>query len=128
MRITPFDQFKLPSAPPFLDPLFAQDRVGHGLVKFGKDQPVDAVVPYKAGNSVRPVVPNAASKIRGYADIERTIASARKHVHARMLFGHPTNLWPWVPAFRGDDDVISAYKMYAMAGQRRQIVRDAPSL
>ena len=78
LRIIDLDQFELPGAPPFLDPLFAQDRVRHGLVKFGKDQAGDAVVPDKAGNRIRPMLPNTASKVGRYANVERTVASARK--------------------------------------------------
>ena len=37
MRIMALDKLELPGTPPFLDPLFSQDRICHGLVKFGKD-------------------------------------------------------------------------------------------
>jgi hypothetical protein len=30
------DQLKFPRAAPFLDALFAEDRIGHGLVKLDK--------------------------------------------------------------------------------------------
>src|SRR5712671_130746 len=108
LRIIDLDQFELPGAPPFLDPLFAQDRVRHGLVKFGKDQPVDAVVPDKAGNRIRPMLPNTASKIGRYANVERTVASARQDVHAWAFLRHSTRQRPWVPAFAGTTNAISA--------------------
>src|SRR5437867_1082925 len=115
LRIMALDQFELPGAPPFLDPLFAQDRIRHALVKFGKAQPADAVVPYKAGDRVRQMLPNTASKIGGNADIQRTVASAGEDVHARAFLRHSTKLRPWVPAFAGTTNTISACKICEMA-------------
>jgi hypothetical protein len=37
LRIVALNQLKFPRAPRFLDPLFAKDRIGHGLVKLGQD-------------------------------------------------------------------------------------------
>jgi len=109
------DQLKLPGTPPFLDPLLAQDRVGYGLVKFGKDQPIDAVVPHEAGYLIQPMFPDATSKISGYADIKRTIASAREDVHARRFLRHPMKRWPWVPAFAETTNTIFSCNVCAMA-------------
>src|SRR5690242_14586241 len=78
LRIMTLDQFKLPSASPFLDPLFTRDRIGHGLVEFGKDQSIDAVIPHKASNRIRPMLPDTTRKVGGYADIERIVALAGK--------------------------------------------------
>jgi hypothetical protein len=35
------DQFELPRAPPFLEPLFAQDGGHHAVMKLGEDLPMD---------------------------------------------------------------------------------------
>ena len=35
-RIVALNQLKFPRASPFLDPLFAEDRIGHDLVKLDK--------------------------------------------------------------------------------------------
>src|SRR5439155_9978914 len=101
LRIMTLNQLKLPGASPFLDPLFAQDRIGHGLVEFGKDQSIDAVIPHKASNRSRPMLPDTTRKVGGYADIERTIALAGENVDARTFWRHPTISGPWVPAFAG---------------------------
>src|SRR5215467_4480830 len=101
LRIMVLNQFKLPGAPPFLDPLFAEDGIGHGPVKFGKDQPVDSVVLHKAGHCIRPMLPDAANEIVGDAGIKRTVAFARKDIDARAVLHHSRNQWPWVPAFAG---------------------------
>ena len=74
-----------------------------GLVKFGKDQSVDAVIPHKASNRIGPVLPNTASKIAGYAGIKRTIASARKDVNTRAFLRRHANQWALGPRVRGDD-------------------------
>jgi hypothetical protein len=119
LRIMALDQLKFPGTPPFFYPLFAQDRIGHGLVKFGEDQVVDAVVSHKAGNRIRPMLPNAASEIGRYTDIERTVASAGKNVHTRTFLRHPMTSAALGPRFRGDD------KYYI---RRRRLTRPAPSL
>ena len=36
LQVVALNQLKLPRAPPFLDPLFAENRIGHGLVKLDK--------------------------------------------------------------------------------------------
>jgi hypothetical protein len=36
LRIVALNELKFPRAAPFLDPLFAEDRIGHGLVKLDK--------------------------------------------------------------------------------------------
>jgi len=41
---------------------FAKDRIGHRLVKLGKDQPVHAIVLNKSGSRIRSVLPITASK------------------------------------------------------------------
>ena len=46
-----FYQFELPRAPPLLETLFAQDGGLHAVMKFGKDQPMDAIVPDKAATA-----------------------------------------------------------------------------
>jgi hypothetical protein len=64
------DQFELPRAPLFLEPLFAQDGSLHGVMKFGKDQPMDSILPDKAGRRIRPVLPDAKHEVAGHADLK----------------------------------------------------------
>src|SRR6516165_10832779 len=56
------------------------------------------MVPHNARNRVRPTLPNTTSKIGGYTDVQRTVASACKDVHAGAFLHHPVKQRPWVPS------------------------------
>ena len=110
LRIMTLDQFELPGASPFLDSLLAQDCMGHGLVKFGKDEPIDAVILHKADNRIRPMLPNTTCNVGGYANVKRTVALAGKNVNTRAFWRHRMEQWPWVPAFAGTTGIVSTQK------------------
>ena len=101
LRIMTLNQFELPRAPPLLEPLFAQDGGLHGVMKLGKDQPMDPVVLDKAGNRIRPMLVNPEHQVAGHADIKRPIPSARKDVDAWALLDHVKCRGPGSPLSRG---------------------------
>ena len=52
LRILRFDQFELPSASPFLDPLFPKDCIGHRFVKLDENQPIYPVLSNEPADDV----------------------------------------------------------------------------
>ncbi|MGA7865456.1 MAG: hypothetical protein WCA23_15960, partial [Stellaceae bacterium] len=57
------DQLQFPRAAPFLDALFAEDRIGHGLVKLDKHEPMHSVIANKSTDSIRTMLPSTARNI-----------------------------------------------------------------
>ena len=101
LRVLALDQFELPRAAPFLDPLFAQDCFRHGFVKLGKDQFRNVMISGEPIDLADPMFPNAPREIARYPDIERPISPARQDVHARTAVRHLVSSSPWAPAFAG---------------------------
>ena len=99
-RILTLNRLELPRTPPSLDPLFAQDRVGDGGVELHEYERANAVAPREAGDSIRAGIRDAASKIGGDADIERSVTPTREDIDARALVRHAT-ADHWVPACAG---------------------------
>jgi hypothetical protein len=46
------NQLQFPSPAPFFETLLTEDRIGHGLVKFGEHQPVHSVIANKSADSI----------------------------------------------------------------------------
>jgi hypothetical protein len=46
------NQLQLPRPAPFLEALFAEDCIGHSLVKLDKHQPVHSVIANKSADSI----------------------------------------------------------------------------
>jgi hypothetical protein len=104
LRILALVQFQFPGTTLFLDSLFAKDRIGRGLMKLNKYQPLHAVVLHKSACGIRSVLPSAASNIGSDADVQRAVALAREDVDARVLSRHTPIADPG-PRFRGDDGI-----------------------
>jgi hypothetical protein len=85
MRIVFLDQADFPGAPPFLDAFFAQDGIGHGVVRLKMDELFDAVSIGETGNITHPVLVYALAQIAGDADIERAVRATCKDVNERLL-------------------------------------------
>src|SRR6516162_589327 len=102
LRIIALDQLQFPRTAPFLDALFAEDRIGHGFVKLDKHQPMYSVISNKSADSIRTVFPSAARNIACDADVKRTIALAGEDVNARtfVIYARSGALGP---RFREDD-------------------------
>ena len=66
------------------------------------------LIPYKSANSIRTMLPSTTSNITCDADIKRAVALAGKDVDARALLAHAVIGPPWVPAFAGMTEVITA--------------------
>src|SRR5215469_15195103 len=98
--IMALDQLQFPRTAPFLDALFAEDRVGHGFVKLDKHQPMHFVISNKSADSIRTVLPSAARNIACDTDVKRTIALAGEDVDARTLVIHARSA-ALGPRFRG---------------------------
>ena len=108
LRVVALNQLKFPRAAPFLDPFFAEDHIGHGVVKLDKHQPMHSVIPNKSADGIQTMLPSTTSNITCDADIKRAIALAGKDVDARALLAHAVIGPPWVPAFAGMTEVITA--------------------
>src|SRR6516164_8806752 len=117
VRIGAFDQLDLPRPSPFLDLLFAKDRLGHRFVEFDIDEKMNAV---GLGDSVErsgPMVPHPRHDLRRHADIEGAVSLAGENIdawapHPRFLSsprrkpgsrGNQRALATLDPGFRRDD-------------------------
>src|SRR6516162_7481162 len=94
LRIIALDQLQFPRTAPFLDALFAEDRIGHGFVKLDKHQPMYSVISNKSADSIRTMFPSAARNIACDTDVKRTNAPCwcgckRKDVCHSCPIGRP---------------------------------------
>ncbi len=85
MRIVFLDQADFPGAPPFLNPFFAQDGIGHGVVRLKMDELFDAVSFGETRHITHPVLVYALAQIAGDADIERAVRATCKDVNERLF-------------------------------------------
>ena len=104
-KITPLwimalDQLQLPRTAPFLDTLFTEDRIGHGVVKLDKHQPMHSVISNKSADSIRTMLPSTARNITCDTGIKRTITLAGEDVDARTPVIHARSA-PGSPLSRG---------------------------
>ena len=81
-RVALLDQLEFPGSPPFLDALFAENRVSHGGVKFDIHEPVDAISLGEAIDDVASMFPGATAQVARYPDVERTITATGEDVDA----------------------------------------------
>jgi hypothetical protein len=79
-RVMFLDALDLPIAFPFLHRLFARNRFGKGVIGFNVNQPLGARRFGKAGNKAIAVFDQAAGHVVGDADVERSVAAARKNI------------------------------------------------
>src|SRR5437870_4822202 len=101
------DQLQFPRTARFLDALFAEDSISHGLVKLDKHKPVHSVIANESADSIRTMLPSTARNITCDSDIKGAIPLAGENVDARTLLTHAAIGRPlvkpgarlWVPAF-----------------------------
>ena len=113
LRIVALDQLQFPRAAPFLDALFAEDRIGHGLVKLDKQYPRHSVIANKSTDSIRTMLPSTARNITCDTDIKGAITLAGEEVDTRTLLTRsaaPCSCQGQAlgPRVRGDDENLSS--------------------
>jgi len=80
-----FEKPPFPAPVPFLELLFPRDR-GFGIFEHGvPDQFGNAIVLGETFKDLVLVLPDALSKVRGHADVERSIALAGQNVDEKLL-------------------------------------------
>jgi hypothetical protein len=82
LRILSLNQLQLPDPAPFLDPLFTEDRVWHGFVEFGENQPGNTIPPNKSAGAVGSVLPNTTHQVVRDTDVKRAVALAGEDAYA----------------------------------------------
>ncbi len=80
MGIVPLDQVNLPIARILLQRLLSSNGMGHGLVLFVPDQPLQTVLLREAGDASFLVLTDTREKLAGDAYVERPVLAVRHHV------------------------------------------------
>ena len=73
VRITLFDQFGLPGAPPPLDALLPQNGFGNVIMRFEPDECLASILSGKSGIDIMPVLPDPRLEVGRDARIEGAV-------------------------------------------------------
>ena len=101
-RDYPLDERDLPVSPPLFELLLALNGLVGAVVGLDVDEAIDAVLFHELGSATKPVLIHALGEIARYADVERSMWTAREDVDpvvmarsaSRMLRGMGPRLRP----------------------------------
>ena len=147
-RVALLDQFDLPRALPFLDPLLPCNRADHRLVNLEPDQPGHSVALGETFDDTIPVLPHARHEVRRAPGVPWAISRACQNVDTRLLHLGPLRpraacvcggrkppsrnpalplLPAWMPAFAGMTHLLTIPKHANSSAQSEMLKPKAPA-